>query len=190
MSSRRDCLRGGLAAVAALLAGCGSSDTAPDDSAGSADLTTDPTVDTTRPPSDEPTAAPTTQPTPPPTADDDATPTEIGRTTAREPVGTGRNPADVVLSNGSDRPREVSVTVRREGATEPHYDRTATLGPGGRYRMDVFGTDASGTHVARFRLADGTERAYEWDLNEQSEDGWLWAGVTDAGGFAVTYAVA
>jgi hypothetical protein len=170
----RRALLGGLAA-AALLAGCASDDTAP----GDAPEETDPTADRTSSPTE-----------PRPTAPDDSTPTGIGRTTPREPVGTSRNPADVVLSNGDDRPHEISVTVRRQGTTDPHYDQSVTVSPGGRYRMDVFEEDASGTHLVRFRLADGTERTDEWNLDEQSEDGWLSAGVTDEGAFAVTYAVA
>lgn len=181
MPSRRTVLYGGVTAVAGLLAGCGSDGTAPGDPPGGTDPTSPPT---------EPTAEPTTQPSPQPTDSDDSTPTEIGRTTPREPVGTGRNPADVVLSNGDDRSHEISVTVRRQGGTDPHYDESVTVDPGGRYRLDVFEEDASGTHLVRFRLADGTERTYEWDLDEQSEDGWLSAGVTDEAEFVVTYAVA
>lgn len=159
------------AVVAALLAGCGSSDAdhAPDSP-------TDPPDATPRPP-----GGPT---------DDGPTPTPIGETTPREPVGTGRNPADVVLSNATDRSRSVSVTVRRRGATDSTFDRTVTVAPGGRHRLDVFAADATGAYVLRFRLPDGTARRYEWALDERSEDGWLSVGVSTDGEFVVTYAMA
>jgi hypothetical protein len=178
MPSRRTVLGSGLATTVALLAGCTSGGDAPVDSS----TPTDPT------PEPSPTQAPTADGSP--AGADDATPTDIGRTTPREPVGTGRNPADVVLSNGDDRSHEVRVTARRQDAADPHYDQSVTLDPDGRYRMNPLERDDPGTHVLRFRLADGTERRYEWDLTEQSEDGWLSVGVTEEGTFVVQYAMA
>lgn len=179
MPSRRAVLHGGLATAIALLAGCTSDDTAS--------------------PPDGPAESPTPTPSPRPSSPGartgesgaTSTPTEIGRTTPREPVGTGRNPADVVLSNDDGRPHEIRATARLQGAADPHYDQSVTVDPGGRYRMDPIPDDASGTHVFRFRLVErATQERYEWDLSEQSEDGWLSVGVTEEPTFVVQYGIA
>lgn len=185
MPSRRAMLRGSAVAAATLLAGCSSDDQSADGPAAD-----DPAAvpEETPEATDRPT--PTQTPADGPTAGSTPTPTPIGETTPREPVGTGRNPADVVLTNGDDRPWRVGVTARPADGSRLVFDRTVRVEPGGRHRLDLFDSDAVGAYVLQFGLPDGTTRTYEWDLAEEPEGGWLSVGVSADGRFVVTYAMA
>lgn len=132
-----------------------------------------------------PTAGRATEPprTTPPT--DGSTPVTL----TSDPVGTGSNPTDLVVGNGTDVQRTLSVVVSKQ-TEQTVLEETVTLDPGEQRRWDVIPADGSGVYVVSVRLSNGPKRTYEWDLSERPGDGWLTVGVADDGTLTFTYAVA
>jgi hypothetical protein len=170
---RRSLLRAAGTVALSVLAGCSSEET-PSSTTDTATPTPD--TATVRSATAVDAESPTRTPTPSPTT--------------WEPIGTGRNPVDVVVGNGTDLPRTLSLVVSKLGVDRPVLDDRFTLDPGGRRRWDVFDDDASGVYGVTVALSDGPERTYEWDLRQRPADGWLTIGIRDEDGGTTTFTYA
>lgn len=167
---RRTFLRVAGSATLALIAGC-TSDENP---------TLSPSQSQTETPTSSPTPTATSSPTPEPTVTSSPT---------TEPVGTGSNPNDLEVINRGDSVQSISLQVDKQGGSTV-FTETLELDPGERARRDVFANHATGTFVITVQLSNGTEESYEWDLSEQSEDGWVYIAIEADDTIRMTYVIA
>jgi hypothetical protein len=105
-------------------------------------------------------------------------------------IGTGSNPMDVVVSNQTGEPRTLTVHVSGRGTSETVFDRTLTLESSGRQGWDIFSRSDTGVYIVKVRLGDGTEQSYEWDLDDEPEEGWVYISLNEDGSVDITYAIA
>jgi len=125
-----------------------------------------------------PSPTPTPEPSPSPTA----SPTS-------EPVGTGGNPADLVVLNQTETAQSVMITVEdNEGSSI--YANKIELDAGTRKRLDFISQNSSGTILITARLSSGAETTYKWDLNEEPADGWVSLYIESNDTLRMTYAIA
>lgn len=107
-----------------------------------------------------------------------------------KPVGTGRNPSDLVAVNQTDTSQTLSLHISKRGESSAVLDETVRLDPSDRQRWNIFQPDVSGTFVITATLNDTTEQSYEWDLSEKPEDGWVSIYVESDDTLWMTYAIA
>jgi len=127
----------------------------------------------------------TTSPSSAPTSDSSLSPSE---STTSEPVGTGSNPADLVIYNQTETSRSVEITV--EQGDSSIYTNGIDIDSGERKRLDVFSEDSSGTFLITAGLSNGTEATYEWKLNEEPADGWVSVYIEPDISLKMSYAIA
>lgn len=128
----------------------------------------------------KPSQSPTPKPSPEPTATPSPTP---------EPVGTGNNPADLVIVNQTEDVQSISLQVDKQGGSTVFTEMTE-LDPGDRIRRDIFGNDATGTYLITAQLSDGTENSYEWELSKEPAGGWVYITIEADNTIDMAYAIA
>ncbi|WP_267640749.1 hypothetical protein [Haloarchaeobius amylolyticus] len=96
-------------------------------------------------------------------------------------VGTGDDPVDLWVANGTAETRRIEVRVSAESSEEVPFDETFELRPGKHRYIDLFGHRATGVYRVAVRTDSGASGSYTWDLQERPAGGRLSVAVDDEG---------
>ncbi|WP_435319428.1 hypothetical protein [Haloarchaeobius sp. TZWSO28] len=119
------------------------------------------------------------------TAPGAATERETGTTTFNQTyptdVGTGDDPVDVRVSNGTDETRRFRVRITDESSGAAVFDDTFSLRPERQRYLDLFEHRASGVYLVEASTDSADSATYEWNLDERPASGRLSVWMDDDG---------
>ncbi|WP_439027454.1 hypothetical protein [Haloarchaeobius sp. DT45] len=95
-------------------------------------------------------------------------------------VGTGDDPVDVLVGNGTDDTRRIELRVSNESEGDVVFEGTFTLRAGKQRYLDLFEHRATGVYLVEASTDSGASGSYTWNLSDRPAGGRLTVAIDGA----------